>query len=304
MTRRAWLQLAAAGAGHAALFGPAYAQSTQPLGVQLYTVRDKLGPEARATLEAIAAIGYKELEVGRGDLPTLAPLAKSLGLQAVSTHIEAPLVTGDWTAWRAAARQMPMNLPPDKYTLAQALDSAAEHGVKYAVVAYLMETERRGTAEFYEKLADSLSRAGELARGRGVTIGYHNHGFEFEPLPDGRRPLDVLVAGTDPKLVTFELDVFWVGITGANPVALLEQHKGRIALVHLKDKAAEAARATNERNVPPGAFREVGSGTLDFPAILKAARAAGVRHYFVEQDHTPGDPVASLRKSFEYLRRL
>jgi sugar phosphate isomerase/epimerase len=74
-------------------------------------------------------------------------------------------------------------------------------------------------------------------------------------------------------------------------------------LLHLKDKAKDAPVQYTE-DVPRTAFKEVGSGVLDFPAILKAAPAAGVKHYFVEQDQTPGDPLDSLRKSFEYLKTV
>ena len=297
MTRRAWLQLTAMGALHGAALPSLVAQGKRPLGVQLYTVRDRLGPRADATLKAIAAIGYEELELGRADLPQLAPIAKAHGLRPVSIHIEAPLVTGRWDAWKFLK-------VPKGYTLERALDDARTHGVRYAVVSYLMASERGGGLRFYEQFADELNRAGELGRKAGVSIGYHNHGFEFEPLPDGRRPLDVLMARTDPSLVRLELDVFWVGITGANPVDLLGQYKGRVALVHLKDKARDAATATDEGKVPREAFKEVGSGGLDFPAILEAAEAAGVQHYFVEQDHTPGDPLASLRQSYEYLQTV
>ena len=297
MTRRSWLQLTAMSALSGVARTTLLAQATRRLGVQLYTVRGKLGPQADATLKAIAEIGYKELELGRADLPQLAPIAKAYGLQPVSMHIEPPLVTGDWTAWSFIKR-------PEGYSLERALDEARGHGVRYAVVAYLMPSERGGGLPFYETLANALNRAGEVGRKAGVTIGYHNHGFEFEPLPDGRRPLDVLMQRTDPSLVRLELDVFWVGITGANPVDLLGQYKGRVALVHLKDKARDAAAVTDERKVAPTTFKEVGSGGLDFPAILKAAEAAGVQHYFVEQDHTPGDPLASLRQSYEYLQRI
>jgi sugar phosphate isomerase/epimerase len=194
--------------------------------------------------------------------------------------------------------------PDASNSLERTLDDARAQGIRYAVLSYLMAGERGGGLGFYERLADQLNRAGELARKVGITFGYHNHGFEFEPLPDGRRPLDVLMARTDPALVALELDVFWVGITGADPVALLQQFKGRVPLVHLKDRAKNAARATDEAKVPPAAFSEVGSGSLPFPAILKAATGAGVRHFFVEQDHTPGDPVASLRRSYEYLQTI
>ena len=274
------------------------AQGSREFGVQLYTVRGLIGKQADATLREIAAIGYKELELGRGDLAALMPIARAHGLRAVSTHIEAPFVTGNWAAWNDAVKVA------KGYTLERALEEINGHGIRYAVVSYLMPGEREGTAGYYEKLADQLNRAGELGRKAGVTIGYHNHGFEFEPLPDGRRPMDLLVSRTDPALVRIELDVFWVGITGASPVEVLNQYAKRVALVHLKDKAREAGRTTDERQVPPAAFKEVGSGALDFPAILSAAGKAGVQHYFVEQDHTPADPLVSLRKSYEYLKTV
>ena len=102
----------------------------------------------------------------------------------------------------------------------------------------------------------------------------------------------------------FELDVFWVSVTGADPVALIKEHAGRVALVHLKDKAKDTPRETNEAKVAATAFKEAGNGSLDFAAILDAAKAAGVEHFFVEQDHTPGDPIASLKQSYTYLQSL
>jgi len=85
---------------------------------------------------------------------------------------------------------------------------------------------------------------------------------------------------------------------------MLKQNAGRVPLVHLKDKAKGTPVLYEEAKVTPQTFKEVGAGVLDFPAILKAAAAAGSKHYFVEQDQTPGDPVASLRQSYEYLRNL
>ena len=301
-TRREWLQTTAAGTLQAAALAGSRADAAAPLrlGVQLYTVRELLKARAEVTLQAIAAIGYKELEVGRTDLQRLVPVAKTLGLTAVSTHMEAPLVTGNWEAWASAAG----STPAADRSLAKALDAIRTQGVKYAVVSYLQPAERGTTAAAYEKFADQLNRAGETARAAGVTLAYHNHGFEFVPLTDGRRPIDVLVGRLDPALTKLELDVFWVSITGANPTELLAKYKDHVALLHLKDKAKDAPRETDEAKVAKTAFTEVGSGALDVPAILKAAQGAHVAHYFVEQDHTAGDPIDSLRRSYEYLQGL
>ena len=84
---------------------------------------------------------------------------------------------------------------------------------------------------------------------------------------------------------------------------VLKEWKGRVALLHLKDKGKDQPVQYTEQ-VDRSAFKEVGSGSLDFAGLLKAAPAAGVKHYFVEQDQTPGDPLESLKKSFEYLSKL
>jgi sugar phosphate isomerase/epimerase len=303
-TRREWLRLTAAGAVQAVAAGSMVTRAAGPraLGVQLYTVRDRLGDKAAETLEAIAAIGYKELEVGRADLPRLVPIAQKLGLTAVSTHLETPIVTGQWESWPVLTRVKDAYGGEDG--LKRAIDEVAAHGVRYAVLPYLMATERRLDAPYYERLADRLNEAGRLAGAAGLKFGYHNHGFEFEALPDGRRALDVLAARLDPALVTLELDVFWIGVTGADPVQLIGQYAGRAELLHMKDKAKTAATATQEKNVPRDAFVEVGNGALDFAAIVKAAGQAGVKHFFVEQDHTPGDPLDSLAQSYRNLSKL
>jgi sugar phosphate isomerase/epimerase len=115
--------------------------------------------------------------------------------------------------------------------------------------------------------------------------------------------METLLSRTDKALVGWEMDIFWVSVGGHNPIDLLREHTGRVPLLHLKNKAEGMAVQYHE-SVPRTVFREVGNGVLDIPAILHAASAAGVRHYFVEQDQTAGDPVESLRQSYEYLKKL
>ena len=131
---------------------------------------------------------------------------------------------------------------------------------------------------------------------------YHHHAFEFGP-KEGSRPIDVFLERLDRNLVKFEMDVFWVSVAGQDPVALLEQWKGRVALMHLKDKAPGLKTHFSE-DLSANAFREVGLGTLDFEKIVEAARQAGVQHYFVEQDQVAEDPVESLQQSFHAMEQL
>ena len=291
------LALSAAGRG-------AWAAAPARLGAQLYTVRDLIGKDPAGTLKAIAGIGYVEVEAIRATIDVAAPAARAAGLAVPSLHVDAPIITGNWALYRETAKRFPMNLPPEGYDLAHCIADAKAAGARYLVLPYLLPNERQPQAAYYTTLGATLNRAGEQIRKAGLQLCYHNHGFEFEPLEDGLLPLDVLMSASDPELVKLELDVFWTAISGHDPVVLIRKYSGRVPLLHLKDKAPAAPQVTQEMKVSRDAFKEVGSGSLDFKAILAAAQSAGVQHYFVEQDHTPGDPVDSLRKSYSYLRSL
>lgn len=268
------------------------------LGVQLYTVRSRLAGELDQTLQAIAAIGYRELEALRPVLPALGPLAKKHGLSVPSAHFDGSLVTGNRDLW---AKLAPPALPAD-YTVDAAIDQAAALGVRFFVVAYLMPPERQ-TLDDYKRYADRMNEVAARCRKAGLRFCYHHHSFEFAEL-GGERPWDVLLARWDKALVGLEVDVFWLAAAGRDPASTIRELGSRVSLLHLKDRAAGAPVQLDEAKVPPEAFKEVGGGSLDFTAILRAAREVGVQHFFVEQDHTPGDPLASLRTSYAHLRSL
>jgi len=299
MTRRDVMRLAALGGVSALVGRDVQAAAPQNLGVQLYTVRKQIDADAEGTLKAIADIGYKEVEVLRNTLAKVGPVARKLGLSPISIHVDTPLITGNWDAWKFMRAAV-----PETYGITELIADAQAQGAKYLVLPYLMAAERGGGAPFYLKLADRLNTVGEQVKKAGLQLCYHNHGFEFEPLADGRRPLDVLMSAVKPELVKLELDVFWVSLTGADPVKVIQQYSGRIPLLHLKDKAKGSPPETQESKVAPTTFTPVGSGAIDFPRVLKAAAAAKVEHYFVEQDQTEGDPIEALKKSYQYLRTL
>jgi sugar phosphate isomerase/epimerase len=271
------------------------------LGVQLYTLRSVLPSKPADTIRGLAAIGYKEVEALRPSLPELSPLFKENGLKCVSGHFEAPFVTGNWKPWLPALEQN-RSLPPKDYDWSAAVADAAKHGLRYMVIAYLMPSERGGL-DFFRKFADQLNQAGEVCKKSGLTLCYHNHAFEFQKI-DGTTPLDLLMERCEPGLVGLELDVFWSSVAGVDPVQVLKRYQGRIPLVHLKDKAKGTPQQFQESGLPKTAFKEIGNGELDFAAILKAASQNGVKHYFVEQDQCPGDPLDSLRQSYENLKKL
>ncbi len=278
--------------------GAAAERFSKPLGVQLYTLRRFLASEPRAALKAVAEIGYTEVETLRDGSPDLAPLLKEFCLKPVSGYFATPLITDKWTEWNRAYPQG----QPKNYDIEKAIEIAGRMGLQYMVIPYLTPRERRGRNSFLD-FAERMNMAGEKVRAAGMRLCYHNHGFEFSGW-SGTTPFDVLMENFDPELVFWELDVFWCALAGYDPAGILQKHPGRIPLLHLGDKKKGVKKQTEERVVRSDVFTEIGSGDLDFPAILRAAESAGVQHYFVEQDYCTGNPLESLHTSYEYLRGL
>lgn len=265
-------------------------------GVQLYTVRDLITKRPLETLQALAQIGYRELEILRGQVSFLAPLLKQVNLKPVSLHFETPLLTGNWAAWKHA------DMPPiePSVTFEDCISLARDHGFEYVVLNYLSPEERLGL-DFYRSLADKLNAAAQKCAGAGLRFCYHNHDFEFQPTPGGR-PIDVLLAHLDRKLVGLEVDTFWVSMAGVSAAAFLRQHADRIQLVHLKDRAPGTPVHYDIATVPNDTYRELGNGDLPLMEILEAVSQTEARHIFVEQDFSR-EPIGSLRQSYAFLKR-
>jgi sugar phosphate isomerase/epimerase len=250
--------------------GPANGRLPQ-IGLQLYTVRDLMQADVGRTLEQVAAVGYEEVEFAGyfGTPPAqIRALLDSAGLRSPSAHI--PL---------GELRDDPGRL----------FDAAEVIGHRYIVVPSLDPPDRR-TIDDFRRVAAELNRAGESARARGLRVGYHNHDFELSRI-GGTLPYDVLLAETDPALVWFEMDFYWMTNGGADPVAYLDRYPGRFHLCHIKDRD------------PSGRMTDVGDGRIDFHRILSRRERAGLRHFFVERDDPPR-PMDSIRRSWEYLHKL
>jgi sugar phosphate isomerase/epimerase len=268
--RRAFLSLAAASAV------PSFARRLNAIGVQLYTVRTILPRDPLQVLRALEQIGYREVELTMDNLDRVFPALKQTALKPIGLHLDASLFVH-------RQEQIPA-----------ALDNARKCEVEYVTCPYV-DPPDRGGADVVKKLGDTLNKAGEMSRKLGMRLCYHNHAFDFAPSGNGTL-LDVLLEATDPKLVSLELDIMWAQVAGVAPVSVLKKYGGRIALLHLKN-VAEGTEKRYDESVPKTAFREVGNGAIDIPAVLSAAAQTSVKHYFVEQDQVPGDPIDSLRQS-------
>lgn len=244
-----------------------------PLGVQLYTVRREAQRDLPGTLARLAQIGYREVEFWNYYGRTPAQIRTLLDLHALSSpsvHVGLEQLEGTAAAATLAAAQ--------------------EIGHRTLIVAWTPDAWRR-TAADWARTVVRLNRAGDLARRAGLTFAYHNHDWEFRPL-GGSLPFDVLTQAGSPDYISLQLDLYWALAAGQDPAALLRRHAGRVVSVHVKDRTAD------------GRMVDVGSGAIDWRALLGECRRAGVRHYFVEHDEPAPDGLASVAASYAYLSRL
>ncbi len=255
------------------------------IGVQLYTVRNVILDNPAQVLKRIEEIGYREVELVWASMDKIWADLKKTSLKPVSVHLDSQLF-----------------LPEKKSELDEAFHKAKERGFEYAVYPAVPRPDRQNGADFFKSMAEKLADAGSKCHKLGLQFCYHNHAFDFRRL-GSTTPLEILMSGTSRDTLALEADIFWVSVAGHDPVEFLKSYAGRIPMLHLKNKAEGMGVQFNE-NVPPSAFREVGRGSLDVPAILSTAKAIGAKHFFVEQDQTPGDPLESLRASYSYLSGL
>lgn len=166
-------------------------------------------------------------------------------------------------------------------------------GCPNSAIGSMPEAARRDPVAL-AKFVKDMERAGRRLREAAMTFSYHNHSFEFEKL-GGRLIMDMIYGDTDPLCVQAELDVYWVQHGGGDPAAWVRKLAGRQTLLHLKDMTYRRDKTI---------FAEVGEGNLNWPPILEAARAAGVRWYIVEQDECERDPFESLAISLKNLHQM
>jgi sugar phosphate isomerase/epimerase len=247
--------------------------SLDKIGLQLYTVRSEMATSVERTLYEVGRIGYREVEfAGYFNRPPRAirQLLDRNDLKSPSGHVGIDVMRAGWY---------------------RALSDGAEIGQKWLVVPSLPEADRN-SLDAIKRTAELLNRSAEDAKTYKMRVAYHNHDVEFEEV-EGQRVMDVLLAETDPELVDFELDLYWITKAGADPLEYLTQHPKRFPLAHLKDSAGG----------PDHEMTEVGRGKIDFARLLAAGQKAGMKHFYVEHDN-PADPLSSARISYRYLDSL
>ncbi|CAA9334056.1 MAG: Sugar phosphate isomerases/epimerases, partial [uncultured Chloroflexia bacterium] len=248
------------------------AQAELPIAVQMYTLRD-LG-SAPEQFRFAAASGYRNVEtVGTHDLSAeeMDALLDETGLAVISSHV-------------------------DLNTLRTDLESVVAFneaiGNTTIVMPYLGEGDRPQDAAGWQELGAELGEIGAQLKESGMQLAYHNHDFEMEEI-DGELIIDHVLNAADPENLMWQADVAWIDRGGQDPAQLLSDHAGRVISIHAKDNYPEG------EGEDEGGFATVGSGRLDWDAVLPAADEAGVQYYIVEHDQ-PAD-YQTIADSFEFL---
>jgi sugar phosphate isomerase/epimerase len=242
------------------------------IGIQLYTVRRPATTDLAGVLAQLAKIGYKEIEFAgfyKHPAAEVRDMLAQNGLKAPSAHI--------------AIEQIETNA-------AQTFDDAHTVGLEW-ITAPSLPRGKRETADDWKRVAEQFNAAGKASKAAGFRFAFHNHNDIVRKTGDVL-PIEILMAETDPSLVSYEMDIYWATSGGADPLGLLAKYPGRFRMFHVKDGNPPYNDASQT---------DVGQGAIDFKPIF--AKATGIEHYFIESD-SAADPIVFAANSYKYLSNL
>ena len=281
LTRRNFLKSSAAALPALALQNqPGFPKLHQPIGVQLYTVRNLAEKDLPGVLRQIHAIGYQEVEtywnVYSHPAKELRHMIDDAGLSVPSGHFDYDGFEGK-------------------------LDYAKQLGVNWMVCPMLPKN-MQSSWDGFHAAASKFNDWGKRASDLGMRFAFHNHDYEFKPYNNGKTGYQVLLDETDPNLVFFEMDCYWITQSGQDPVEMLHRLGHRVRMIHLKDRKP-GFPSSYDMDESSSHFTEVGHGSINWKAVIEAAQQMGIEYYFVEQDEST-NPLASIRSSYQYLRTI
>ncbi|MGM9509950.1 sugar phosphate isomerase/epimerase family protein [Larkinella sp. GY13] len=266
-------------------FSSGFAQKkiyTFPIGIQSYTYRNSFPKGVAATLDTIQSLGITEMEGGTPKGVTTEEFKKMLKERNIS-------IPGTGAGYEQLVKD-PMAV----------VKNAKELGSQFVMCAWIPHQKGNFTLENAKKAVEDFNRVGKVLKENGLTFCYHNHGFEFQPYEDGTL-FDYMVKNTDPRYVSFEMDILWATHGGADPVKLLNKYGNRWKLMHLKD-LKKGVKGDFTGNTPQENDVVLGTGQIDMPMVLKTAKKVGIKHYFIEDESNIWSE--QVPKSIAYLKNL
>ena len=255
-----------------------------PVGIQLYSLRAQFTRNVPQTVETVKGFGIQEVELaGNYNLKNAAfrQMLQQAGLKPVAGHFPMDRITGDTEAVAKECQEL---------------------GIRYVGAAWI-KGKGEFDAEAARKAAADFNKAGKALAAHGIKVFYHCHGYEFKHQDaQGRKAMDILIQETDPRYVTFEMDVLWVQYPGEDPAAWLAKYPARWELMHLKDLKKGVPTGFHNGGTDPNNDVALGTGQMDWPKILKAAKKSGVKHYFIEDESASS--VQQIPQSLKYLEAV
>lgn len=253
----------------------AKAQNSHPFGIQLYTLRDIIADDPKGVLKQLSEFGYNQIESYDGPMGIYWGMGHK-GFKEYMDQLGMTLVSSHANVSEEFERKV---------------DEAAEIGVEYLINPYVGPQE---TLDDFKKIADQFNEHGEIANSAGIGFAYHNHAYSFELL-EGEYPQDIMMQGTDPDLVDFQMDIYWVVAAGEDPAEWIKKYPNRFVSSHVKDM----------KNGDEPESVVLGNGTIDFAPILKVAKENGLKYLIVEQEaYTGTTPIDAARENAAYMKEL
>ena len=252
--------------------------SVDQFGIQLWTVRDFMEKDAKTTLKQLSDFGYKQIESFQGQQGIFwdmrpkeyASFLSDHGMNCISSHCDSNYAID--ISKRDEFKKL--------------VDDSASIGVKYLVNPYLGGIK---TIDGFKEAAEGFNALGEISKKAGIQYAYHNHSYSFMEM-EGQLPQEIMMSNTDPELVDFEMDIYWVVAAGADPVEWLKKHPNRFTLCHIKDryKPEKIAELEKVEEVSPmfgvSASCVLGTGQINFDEVFKEAKKQGMEQWIVEQE--------------------
>jgi sugar phosphate isomerase/epimerase len=278
-SRRSFLGTLAAGAAVASAAKTVLAAGKPPLGLQLWSVRNELAKDVPGTLKQIKVWGFDEVETFGKFGAEIAAELQAAGLKVRAMHVGFEDLQGN---------------------MAGVLKAADAVGARTIINPYLPHKQKpKASREDILAAASAFSKWSKECRAAGKRFGYHIHGHEFGPAPEGTL-FDVLAKESGPD-VGFEADVYWVTFGGADPVELLKKYAGRVWYTHVKDMAKGIAPTSEKAHLPESNV-PMGTGQIDIKAIVATGAATGVEMNILEDESA--DPIGNIPKSVAYYKSL
>ncbi|PWT76829.1 MAG: sugar phosphate isomerase [Bacteroidetes bacterium] len=263
------------------LFSSHSKEKLDQFGLQLWTVKDVMAKDPQDTLKQVASFGYKLIEGFEGGKGMFWGMTNKefkktmddLGLDFISSHCDINNNNGQFEKKAALA---------------------SEIGMKYLICPYYGAQK---TLDDYKKAADKFNACGEICKKNGLRFAYHNHWYTFQ-VQDGVKPQEILLKNTDPGLVDYEMDIYWVVTVGSDPTEWLQKYPNRFRLCHMKDRKIDAGPKDMD------ASTELGTGSIDFPKIARVAKANGMEYFIVEQEKFHGPTLDAAKANAVFMKNL